>query len=95
MSGGNWRVVVLKEPRAQHVVAMVEDMTLGVYIDGQGIMAFANLQADAKDHDPGNANEGEEVATIEVERVEALVEGGGGGLILTRMMLSLNDHDRL
>jgi hypothetical protein len=40
-------------------------------------MAFANLQVDVKDHDPSNANEGEEVVTIEVERVEALIEGGG------------------
>jgi hypothetical protein len=39
-------------------------------------MAFVDLQVDAKDHDPGNANEWEEV---EVESVEALVEGGGGG----------------
>ncbi len=51
-------------------------MTFGVDIDGQGIMAFTNLQADAKDHNLGNANEGEKNATIEVERVEALVEGG-------------------
>ncbi len=41
-----------KEPCARHVVAMVEDMTLGAYIDGQNIMAFANLQANAEDHDP-------------------------------------------
>jgi hypothetical protein len=57
-------------------MAMVEDMTLGVDIDGQGIMAFANLQADVKDHDPDNENEGEEVAAIELERVN-VVEGGG------------------
>jgi hypothetical protein len=57
-------------------MAMVEDMTLGAYIDGQGIMAFVDLQVDAKDHDPSNTNEGEEVATIEMEHVEALVEGG-------------------
>jgi len=79
VNGGDWQVVVQKEPCAQHVVAMVEEMTLGVDIDGQGIMAFENLQVDAKDHDPSNANEGEEVVVIEVERVEALVEGGGGG----------------
>jgi hypothetical protein len=30
-----------------------------VNINGQGIMAFAELQADAEDHDPANANEGE------------------------------------
>jgi hypothetical protein len=76
VSGGDWRVVVQKEPCVQHVVAMVEDMTLGANIDGQGIMAFADLQADAKDHGPSNANEGEEVVAIEVEWVEALVEGG-------------------
>jgi hypothetical protein len=56
---------------------MVEDMTLGVDIDGQGIMEFADLQTNAKDHDPTNANEGEEVVAIEVERVEVLVERGG------------------
>ncbi len=56
---------------------MVEDMKLGAYIDGQGIMAFANLQANAKNHDLGNANEGEKVVIIEVEGVEVLVEGGG------------------
>jgi hypothetical protein len=55
---------------------MVEDMTLGVDIDGQGIMAFADLQVDVEDHDLANANEAEEVVTIEVECVEALVEGG-------------------
>jgi hypothetical protein len=58
-------------------MAMVEDMTPGADIDGQGIMAFADLQVDVKDHDPGNANEGEEVVPIEVERVEVIVEGGG------------------
>jgi hypothetical protein len=72
---------------------MVEDMTLGANIYGQGIMAFVDLQADAKDHDLGNANEGEEVTTIEVEHVKALVEGVA--LVLTRMMLSLSDHDKL
>ncbi len=41
-------------------------MTLGVNIDGQGIMTFANLQADAEDHDPTNANEREEVVAIKV-----------------------------
>jgi hypothetical protein len=56
---------------------MVEDTTLGADIDGQGIMAFADLQVDVEDHDPANANEGEKVATIEVERVEVLVEGVG------------------
>jgi hypothetical protein len=81
VNGGDWRVVVQKEPRAQHVVAMVEEMTLGVGINGQGIMAFEDLQVDAKDHDPSNANEGEEVVVIEVKRVEALVEGGGGGVL--------------
>ncbi len=39
---------------------MVEDTTLGANIDGQGIMAFADLQADAEDHDRGNANERED-----------------------------------
>ncbi len=66
-----------KELCVRHVVAMVEDMTLGVDIDGQGIMEFADLQTNAKDHDPTNANEGEEVVAIEVERVEVLVERGG------------------
>jgi len=60
-------------------MAMVEDMTFGVDIDGQGIMAFDDLQADVEDNDPGNANEGKKVATIEVEHVEALVKGGRGG----------------
>jgi hypothetical protein len=55
---------------------MVEDKTLRANIDGQGIMAFAKLQVDVKDHDLGNANEEEKVAAIEVEHVEALVEGG-------------------
>jgi hypothetical protein len=55
---------------------MMEDMTLGVDIDGLSIMAFANLQVDVKDHDPDNANEGAHVVAIEVEHVEALVEGG-------------------
>jgi hypothetical protein len=32
-------------------------------------MAFVDLQADAEDHDPCNANEGEKVATTEVECV--------------------------
>jgi hypothetical protein len=59
-------------------MAMVEDMTFGPNIDGQGIMEFANLQTDVKDHDPCNANEGEEVVEIKVERVEALISGGGG-----------------
>jgi len=80
-------------------MTMVEDMTLGGDIDGQGIMAFANLQTDAKDHDPGNANEGEEVDAIEMEHVEVLVEGwdwgGGGALVLTWMMLLPSDHDSL
>ncbi len=40
MNGGDWQLVVQKEPCAQHVVAMVEDMTLGADIDGQGIMAY-------------------------------------------------------
>jgi hypothetical protein len=40
VNGGNWRVVVQKEPCVQHVVVVVEDMTLGANIDGQGIMAF-------------------------------------------------------
>ncbi len=47
-------------------------------IDGQGIMAFVNLQANVEDHDPGNANEGKEVVIIEVECVEALVDRGVG-----------------
>ncbi len=68
-----------KEPRARYVMVMVEDMTLGANIDVQGIMAFIELQADAKDHDLGNANEREEVATIEMEHVEAFDERGGGG----------------
>jgi hypothetical protein len=72
---------------------MVEDMTLGPNIDGQGIMAFTNLQVYAEDHSPSNVNEGEEVATIKLECVEALVEVGG--LILTWMMLLLSDHDSL
>jgi hypothetical protein len=54
---------------------MVEDMTLGANIDGQGIMAFVDLQVDVEDHDPSNANEWEKVATIEVEHVEALIKG--------------------
>ncbi len=58
---------------------MVEDMTLVANISGQGIMAFVDFQIDAEDHDPCNANEREEVATIKVECVEALVEVGGGG----------------
>jgi len=74
-------------------VAMVGDMTLGVNIDGQGIMAFVDLQADAKDHDPTNANEGEEVGAIDVEHVEALVEGEA--LVPIQMMLSLSDYDSL
>jgi hypothetical protein len=56
---------------------MVEDTTLGAYIDGQGIMAFAELQVDVEDHDPGNANEREKVAAIKVEHVEALIGAGG------------------
>jgi len=83
-----------KELHARRVVAMVEDMTLGANIDEQGIMAFVDLQANAKDHDPGNANEGEKVVAIEVECVEALVEGGGG-LSPTQMMLLLSDHGSL
>ncbi len=67
-----------KELHVRHLVTMVEDMRFGVDIYGQGIMAFADLQVDAEDHDPTNANEGGEV-TIEVERVEVLVEGGGWG----------------
>jgi len=69
-------------------------MTLGANIDGQGIMAFVELQADAKDHGLGNANEGEEVAALEVERVEALDEVGVA-LVLTQIMWSLNDRDSL
>jgi hypothetical protein len=39
---------------------------------------------------------GEEVVAIKLERVEVLVEGGGGGtLISIQMMLSLSDHDNL
>jgi hypothetical protein len=79
VNGGNWRVVVQKELHVRHVVAMVEDMILGVDIDWQSIMAFAKLQVDAENHDPSNVNEGEEVATIDVECVEALVKGGGWG----------------
>jgi hypothetical protein len=52
-------------------------MTFGPNIDGQGIMAFANLQVVTEDRDIGNANEGEEVVAIKVERVEALVGEGG------------------
>jgi hypothetical protein len=52
-------------------------MTFGPNIDGQGIMAFANLQVVTEDRDLGNANEGEEVVAIKVERVEALVGEGG------------------
>jgi hypothetical protein len=59
-------------------MAMVEDMTFGVDIDGQGIMAFDDLQADVEDNDPGNANEGKKVATIEEERGEEYVVGGRG-----------------
>jgi hypothetical protein len=55
---------------------MVEDITLGVDIDGQGIMAFVGLQVDVEDHDLANANEGEKVVTIKVECVEVLVKGG-------------------
>jgi len=58
-------------------MAMVEYMTFGPHIDEQGIMAFADLQATTKDHDLGNANEGEEVVAIKVEHVEALIWGGG------------------
>ncbi len=78
VNGGDWWVVVQKELCVRHVVAMVEVMILGADIDGQGIMAFAKLQVDAKNHDPSNVNEGEEVATIDVECVEALIKGGGG-----------------
>jgi hypothetical protein len=75
-------------------MAMVEDMTLGADIDGQGIMAFADLQVDAKDHDPiTNANEGEKVVTIEVECVEALVEGGGELSSNSNDVALTNDHD--
>ncbi len=81
-----------KEPRAQHVVAMVEDITHGVDIDGQRIMAFVKLQVDVENHDPCNANEGEKIVAIVVECVEVLIEGGA--LVPTRMML-LNDHDNL
>jgi hypothetical protein len=42
-----------------------------------------NLQANVKDHDLVNTNEGEEVAAIKVEHVEALVERRGGGLVST------------
>ncbi len=42
-----------KEPCVRHVEAMVEDMTFGANIDGRGIMAFANLQANAENHDLG------------------------------------------
>ncbi len=68
-----------KELRAQHAMAMVEYMTFGPNIDGQGIMAFANLQVVIEDRDLGNANEWEEVVAIKVERVEALVGEVGGG----------------
>jgi len=60
-------------------MAMVEYMTFGPNIDGQGIMEFANLQVVIEDRDLGNANEGEEVVAIKVERVEALVGEGGAG----------------
>ncbi len=73
MNGGEWWSVVQKEPCAQHVVAMMEDMTLWAYIDGWGIMAFAELQVDVEDHDPSNANEKEEVVAIKVEHAEALL----------------------
>jgi len=86
---------VQKKPHAQHVMAMVEYMTFGPNIDGQGIMAFVDLQVVTEDRDLGNANEGEEVVPIKVERVEALVGEVGGGLILTWMMLLLSDHDNL
>jgi hypothetical protein len=87
-------VVVQKELCARHVVAMVEDMTFGPNIDGQGIMAFVDLQVHAKNHDRSNANEGEKVVAIKLECVEALVEVRGA-LISTWMMLSLNYHDSL
>jgi hypothetical protein len=63
---------------------MVEDVTLGTNIDGEGIITFVELKVDVEDHDPSNVNEGEEVATIDVEHVEALVKGrgrGGGGFV--------------
>jgi len=74
------------------VVAMVEDMTLGVDIDGQGIMAFANLQVNVKDHDPGNTNEREEVVAIEVESLEVLVKEGGLNFDLDDVTL-MSYHD--
>jgi len=78
VSGGDWRVVqVQKEPCVRHVVAMVEDMTFGANIDGRGIMAFANLQANAENHDLSNINEKEKVVATEVEHVEALIKEGG------------------
>ncbi len=67
-------------------------MTLGANIDGQGIMAFANLQANVEDHDLGNTNEREKVVAIEVEQVEALVKEGGLNSNLDDATL-VNDHD--
>jgi hypothetical protein len=78
VNGGDSQIVVQKELHARHVVAMVEDMTLGPNIDGQGIMTFADLQIHAKNHDRSNANEGEKVVAIKMECVEALVEARGG-----------------
>jgi nitrous oxide reductase len=73
-------------------MAMVEDMTLGADIDGQGIMAFANLQVNVKDHDLGNTNEREKVVAIEVERVEALIKALDFNSDLDDATL-LSDHD--
>ncbi len=58
-------------------------------------MTFADFQTIVENHDPSDANEGEEVVAIEVEHVEALVEEEGGGLVSIRMMLSVSDHDSL
>jgi hypothetical protein len=54
-------------------------------------MAFANLQANVKDHDPGNRNE-KEVAAIEVELVEASVKEGGLNSNSDNATL-VSDHD--
>jgi hypothetical protein len=48
VNGGDWQVVVQKEPHVRHVVAMVEDMTLGADIDKQDIMAFVDFQTNVE-----------------------------------------------
>jgi hypothetical protein len=69
--GNDWQVVLQKEPCVECVVAKVEELLLGMDIDGEEGGLGANVGHDNNIAQLYNEEGGEEAFTIEVEGVDA------------------------